>query len=113
MTQNNQTEKKILITWRLMINQIHNYKKLFKKENISYDLLHVKQYATTSDLIKIISKYDGLICGDDQLDKKVLSKANPEAYRKLMIAMQQAGIETTAQSTGMFESPNQKMLGGM
>jgi hypothetical protein len=45
--------------------------------------------------------------------EKVLSKANPEAYRKLMIAMQQAGIETTAQSTGMFESPNQKMLGGM
>ena len=75
MTQNNQAEKKILITWRLMINEIQKYKKLLKKENISYDVLHVKQYATTSDLIKIISKYDGLICGDDQLDKKVLSKA--------------------------------------
>jgi D-3-phosphoglycerate dehydrogenase len=75
MTQNNQAKKKILVTWRLMINEIHKYKKLLKKENISYDVLHVKQYATTSDLIKIISKYDGLICGDDQLDKKVLSKA--------------------------------------
>tara|TARA_B100000787_G_scaffold93287_1_gene68870 strand:- start:20548 stop:21483 length:936 start_codon:yes stop_codon:yes gene_type:complete len=68
-------KKKILITWRLMINDIHKYEKLLKEENISYDVLHVKQYATTNELLKIISKYDGLICGDDEIDKKVLSKA--------------------------------------
>jgi len=65
-----------LVTWQLLIDDFDKYKYLFEKNNISYDFLHVKQYATVKDLIKIISKYDGIICGDDQLDKKVLSKAN-------------------------------------
>lgn len=38
--------------------------------------------------------------------EKILQRANPEAYRRLMITMQQAGIETTGQATGVFARPD-------
>ena len=42
--------------------------------------------------------------------EKVLSRVNPEAYRRLMITMQQAGIETTGQATGAFARPDEDIL---
>ena len=42
--------------------------------------------------------------------EKVLSRVNPEAYRRLMITMQQAGIETAGQATGAFERPDENIL---
>jgi len=42
--------------------------------------------------------------------EKVLSRVNPEAYRRLMITMQQAGIETTGQATGVFARPDEDIL---
>ena len=34
---------KILITWRLMIDNIENYKKIFAINNISYDFIYIEQ----------------------------------------------------------------------
>jgi len=67
---------KILITWRLLVDDILKFKLLFKKNNIHYDIVHNKQFVSENVLKKIISRYDGLICGDDEITKKVLNKAN-------------------------------------
>jgi len=66
---------KILITWRLLIEDIKKYSPLLKKEKIDYETFKTAQYAKQEELLKIIHKYDGLICGDDEISKKVLDKA--------------------------------------
>jgi D-3-phosphoglycerate dehydrogenase len=71
----NKKKFKVLITWRLLIDKFFLFKKFFKKNKILYDLLYTEQYLKEIDLLKIIHKYDGLICGDDQITKKVIDKA--------------------------------------
>jgi len=66
---------KILITWRLLIQDIGSYKNILKKNNIYFDILNTKQYTEEEKLLKIIHKYDGIICGDDEITKKVINKA--------------------------------------
>lgn len=51
------------------------YKNLFKKENIDYDTISVNPSLKENQLLKIIHKYDGIICGDDEITKKVIDKA--------------------------------------
>ena len=67
--------KKILITWRLLINNISEYSSIFKKNNIKYDFFKASQYVKEKELLKIIDKYDGIICGDDEITKRVIDKA--------------------------------------
>ena len=66
---------KILITWRFLLEDIKKYLPLLKKQNISYETFKTAQYAKEGELLKIIHKYDGLICGDDEISKKVLDRA--------------------------------------
>lgn len=66
---------KVLITWRLLIENIDNYKKLLADNKIIYEMVKFQQKARKKDLINIIDKYDGIICGDDEIDKQVLNKA--------------------------------------
>lgn len=66
---------KILITWRLMIDNIGYYKKKFSINNVTYDFIYREQGLSEKDLIKVIHKYDGIICGDDQINRNVLNKA--------------------------------------
>lgn len=65
----------ILITWRLLIENISDYKSIFKKNKINYHLYRSSQHVLEADLLKIIHKYDGIICGDDEITKKVIDKA--------------------------------------
>lgn len=65
----------ILITWRLLIENISDYKSIFKKNKINYHLYRSSQHMLEADLLKIIHKYDGIICGDDEITKKVIDKA--------------------------------------
>ena len=65
----------ILITWRLLNDELTKYKSLFKKKNINFDTIYGEQYLSEKILIKKISKYDGMICGYDEITKKVLDKA--------------------------------------
>lgn len=66
---------KILITWQSIIKKINNYEKILTKHNISYECRSSKQYFSSAHLKKFIHKYDGVICGDDEFNSDVLSKA--------------------------------------
>ena len=66
---------KILITWRFLVKDIKKYSSLFKKNSIKFDLYKTSQYVTEKELLKIIHNYDGIICGDDEISKKVIDKA--------------------------------------
>lgn len=68
-------KNKILITWRDIIDEIEKFKYIFKKNNILYDLIKPKQKLEENILTKIIHKYDGVICGDDEFTKKVINLA--------------------------------------
>jgi len=46
----------------------------FKEKNISIDILKSPQHTKEEKLINIIHKYDGIICGDDEITKKVIDK---------------------------------------
>lgn len=65
----------VLITWQSIIKNIENYKKVLKKNNINYYCKSSKQFFNSKDLKKFIHKYDGVICGDDEFNSDVLSKA--------------------------------------
>jgi D-3-phosphoglycerate dehydrogenase len=73
----NKIEKKIniLITWRLLIENLNKYIFIFKKNRIRFDVIKCDQHLKEKKLIDIIHKYDGIICGDDELTKKVLKRA--------------------------------------
>jgi D-3-phosphoglycerate dehydrogenase len=66
---------RVLITWQSIIKKINFYKKILKQHNISYDCKPSKQFISSSELKKYIHKYDGVICGDDEFNSDVLSKA--------------------------------------
>lgn len=51
------------------------YKKLFKKKNIKVDKIIRNPSVKENELISIIHKYDGVICSDDEITKKVLHNA--------------------------------------
>ena len=65
----------LLITWRLLAESIDKYKKVFKDSNINYQILTTSQYLIEKDLLKIIDKFDGIICGDDEITYKVIDNA--------------------------------------
>lgn len=65
---------KILISWPLVNVEIKKLNKNIKK-NFFFDYKYPKQFLSENEIIKIIHKYDGIICGDDQISKKVLLKA--------------------------------------
>ena len=52
-----------------------NKNKNLKKKNILYDYITTKQSLDEKKLLKVIGKYDGVICGDDEFNKNVLQKA--------------------------------------
>lgn len=65
----------LLITWRLLAETIDKYKKVLKNNNINYKILTKPQYLIEKDLLKVINKFDGIICGDDEITDKVIDKA--------------------------------------
>ena len=68
-------KKKILITWHYLQPLKNDYKKIFKKNNILYDTKYKNPNFKEDELTKIINKYDGIICGDDEITKKVINTA--------------------------------------
>jgi D-3-phosphoglycerate dehydrogenase len=66
---------KLLVTWKPAFLELTKYNKLFKKHNIDIDKFLSKQFLKERDLIKIIHKYDAVICGDDEFNVNVLKKA--------------------------------------
>ena len=58
-----------------MIDYILQNNFLLRNKKINYDFLKTKQGLNEIQLKKIIHKYDGLICGDDQINKNVIDSA--------------------------------------
>ena len=66
---------KILITAPYMIREKEKVSELFKDTNFDIDWADVEERLEENELIKIIKPYDGVICGDDRITKKVLDEA--------------------------------------
>ena len=66
---------KILITWHYLLPLKKEYKKILNEAKISFDIKRVNPSLNELQLSKIIRKYDGIICGDDEISKKVIDEA--------------------------------------
>ena len=64
----------VLVTWSMMKDYIIS-NKIYKKKNINFDFFCKKQSISKKLLYPIISKYDGIICGDDEIDKSIIDRA--------------------------------------
>ena len=89
---------KVLVTWRLFINQLNKYKKILIDNKIKIDTIHTKQFLSEKDLLKVIKDYHGVVCGDDQFTKKVLTCE--EVYR---------GVNDTLVCTQIFQPLKSRM----
>lgn len=69
------SKKRVLISWKSIIEKFSDYKKIFIRNNIEVDFVNPKQFLNESQLKKIIHKYDGVICGDDEYTKEVIKLA--------------------------------------
>lgn len=65
----------VLISAPYMQIDIKMLERIFRENNIIIDLPKVNEKLSEEELLKIIGKYDGVICGDDVFTKKVLDKA--------------------------------------
>tara|TARA_B100000989_G_C19530772_1_gene469676 strand:- start:1338 stop:2279 length:942 start_codon:yes stop_codon:yes gene_type:complete len=70
------TKYKILISAIPLVPIFHKYKKFFDTKKYSVDLKKTNQYLNEAELLKIIDRYHGVICGDDEFSKRVLIKAS-------------------------------------
>lgn len=66
---------KILISAIPLVPIFNRYKKYFDTRKYLIDLKKTDQFLDENQLIRIIKKYDGVICGDDEFTKKVLMEA--------------------------------------
>ena len=66
---------KVLISAPYMQKEIDKLSHIFEEDNIDIDLPPVKEKLSEAELLPIIGKYDGTICGDDDFTEKVLRKA--------------------------------------
>ena len=66
----------ILITAFPFVNEYKKLRKLFKKHNFNIKVIKTSQYLKEKDLIKVVENIDGILCGDDEINKNVLKKAN-------------------------------------
>ena len=66
---------RILITWQNIIKDIAKYKKVLQNKKIKFDIIKAKQNIKEKTLLKIVHLYDGILCGDDEITKKVIDKA--------------------------------------
>ena len=65
----------VLISSYHMNLVLDKYLKRLKKNKIKIDKIIRNPSVKESELIKIIHKYEGVICSDDEFTKKVLAKA--------------------------------------
>lgn len=66
---------RVLVSSFHMNQVLQKFYPILKKNNIKIDKIIRNPSVKSQELVKIIHKYDGIICSDDELNKKVLSKA--------------------------------------
>ena len=68
-------EYKILITAPYMYKEKEKIEKMLKEYPFDAEWFPVQERLEEEDLLPIISQYDGIICGDDKITKKVIDSA--------------------------------------
>jgi D-3-phosphoglycerate dehydrogenase len=66
---------RVLITCPQLQSTIHHYHDIFAEHNIEFELPHVVQRLSESELLDMIHRFDGVIAGDDEFTARVLEKA--------------------------------------
>jgi len=67
--------KRILISAPYMLMDFERFKNIFIENNLEVTLANVKERLSEHELLDIIADFDGVVCGDDEFTRKVLSKA--------------------------------------
>ena len=66
----------ILITAFPFVNEYKRLRKLFINSNFNIKVVKTTQSLKEKDLLKLVENIDGILCGDDEINEKVLKKAN-------------------------------------
>lgn len=101
------SKKKILISWHYIIPLKKNYREILKKNKIDFDYLKSNPSLSEKDLIKVIKKYDGILCGDDEINKNVIDIAkNLKVISKWGTGMNSIDLEyAKKKKIKVFNSP--------
>ena len=70
-------DKRVLVTNLIMQRDAHLFAGELAAAGILLDMYPVKQFLTEAELLPILSGYDGMIAGDDQLTARVLEAGLP------------------------------------
>ncbi len=66
---------KIMVSAPYMVPEIDRFRKWFLEHDMELDVIDVKERLEEAELLPIIEKYDGVICGDDRFTEEVYKKA--------------------------------------
>ena len=66
---------KVMVSAPYMLLEIDKFRDWFTQNDIDIDIPDVKERMEETDLLPIIARYDGVICGDDRFTEKVYKAA--------------------------------------
>ena len=108
MTLKHNYNYRVLITWQNIIKDLYKYKKIFKNKKIKFDIIKAQQNIKEETLLKIIHLYDGILCGDDEITKRVIDNAKKlKVISKWGVGMDSIDIDYAKKNKiKVFNSPN-------
>ena len=66
---------RVLISCPLIHDAIDEFADRFRRHDIAYDVADVDQQLSESELLELLPDYDGILAGDDELNRRVLANA--------------------------------------
>lgn len=66
---------RVLISCPLIVDAIDDYADRFAEHDIEYDVADVDQQLTEAELLESIDRYDGILAGDDEFTRTVVTNA--------------------------------------
>ena len=66
---------KVLITAPYLKNDIDEFKRELETKSIDYSVYPVQERVEEYELLEIIHQYEGIVCGDDRITRKVIDQA--------------------------------------
>lgn len=66
---------RVLVSCPLILDAIDEFADNFAEQGIDYDVADVDQQLSEAELLEVIDQYDGILAGDDELTRAVISSA--------------------------------------
>lgn len=66
---------RVLVSCPLILDDMDEYADKFDAYDIDYDVADVDQQLSEDELLEVIDRYDGILAGDDELSRTVISSA--------------------------------------